>query len=38
LMCFGPPTMIVAPLGGTVARAARFSRPYLPAGRTVRWV
>jgi len=36
--CFGPPIMIVAPAGGTVARLARFSMPYLPAGSTVRCV
>ncbi len=30
-LCLGPPTIIIAPDGGTAARFARFSRPYLPA-------
>src|SRR5262249_46818253 len=35
--CFGAPTMIVAPDGGTALRLATSSTPYLPAPRNARW-
>src|SRR5207247_5128233 len=34
--CFGPPTMIVAPAGGTRPRLARSSTAYLPAPSSAR--